>query len=24
MEKHAIEPRKGTFTVLGPIFESGG
>ncbi len=24
MEKHAIEPRKGGLTVLGPIFETGG
>ncbi len=24
MEKHAIEPRKGGITVLGPIFETGG
>jgi len=24
MEKHAIEPRKGGITVLGPIFDSGG
>ncbi len=24
MEKHAIEPKKGGLTVLGPIFESGG
>ncbi len=24
MEKHALEPRKGGLTVLGPIFETGG
>ena len=24
MEKHAVEPRKGGMTVLGPIFETGG
>ncbi len=24
MEKHAIEPRKGGLTVLGPIFDTGG
>jgi len=24
MEKHAVEPRKGGLTVLGPIFETGG
>lgn len=24
MEKHAIEPKKGGLTVLGPIFDSGG